>query len=107
MLPKKNRVTVKEVDTIFKEGVSLSSSSLSFRYLRNEGKETKISFISPKSVAKLAVKRNLLKRHGYRALVKHVALFPLGITGVFVFKKYQEDVLTLENEIKGILNKIN
>lgn len=107
MLPKKNRVSVKEVDKIFKEGRFLVSPSLTFKYLKNDTKRVKISFIAPKNVAKLAVKRNLLRRRGYSVLEKYINLFPSGIIGVLIFKKYQDDILIIENEIKNILNKIN
>src|SRR3989344_3714448 len=102
MLPKKNRVNTKEVDKIFKEGRSLVSLNLTFKYFKNYNKEVKVSFIAPKSVAKLAVKRNLLRRRGYSALGKYINQFPVGITGVFIFKKYQDDISILENEIKNI-----
>ncbi len=107
MLSKKNRSSTKEVEKIFKEGISLSSSNFTFRYFKNNNQEIKISFIAPKNIAKLATKRNLLRRRGYSALRKHLHQFSLGITGVFVFKKYQDDILILENEIKNILSKIN
>ncbi|MDD5720956.1 MAG: ribonuclease P protein component [Candidatus Pacebacteria bacterium] len=116
MLPKKNRVSTKEVDKIFKEGRFLISPSFTFKYTQNPNKEVKISFIAPKSVAKLAVKRNLLRRRGYTALSKYIDQFPLGIMGVFVFKKYQaspvglqprDDISAIENEIKTILSKLN
>lgn len=107
MLPKKNRAVIKEVDRIFKEGIFLNSPNLTFKYFKNNNKVVKISFIAPKNIAKLAVKRNLLRRRGYSALGKHIADFPLGITGAFVFRKYQDDVSTLSNEIKNILSKIN
>ena len=107
MLPKKNRADTNEIDRIFKEGSSLNSPSLTFRYLKNAGATTNISFIAPKSVAKLAVKRNLLRRLGYNAIEKHINRFPPLLTGVFIFKKYNDDVLILENEIKNILSKIN
>ncbi len=107
MLPKKNRAFTKEVDEIFKKGKFLSSSSLTFKYFKTSHKEIKISFIAPKNVAKLAVKRNLLRRRGYRVLEKHINQFPTGLVGVLVFKKYQDDVSILENEIKNIFSKIN
>lgn len=110
MLLKKNRVNTKEVDEIFKARKffnSPNSPNLSFKYIKTDGKQTKISFIAPKSVAKLAFKRNLLRRRGYTALEKHLGSFPTGTVGVFVFKKYQDDISILENEIKTLLNKIN
>ena len=114
MLPKKNRVSTNEVDKIFKEGKFLNSSNLTFKYIRNQrnqDKEIKISFIAPKSIAKLAVTRNLLRRRGYSALGEYlreyISEFPSGLRGVFVFKKYQDDIATISNEIKNILDKIN
>ena len=62
--------------------------------------------IAPKAVSRLAVKRNLLRRRGYRALEKYINEIP-SLLGVFIFKKYQDDVSILENEIKNIFNKIN
>lgn len=108
MLSKKNRVSKKEVDLIFKKGKFITSLDyLTFKYLKSNNLEVKISFIAPKSVAKLAVKRNLLRRRGYLALGEYLDQFPAGIIGVFIFKKYQDDILMLENEIKTILAKIN
>ncbi len=107
MLPKKNRANTKEVDKIFKEGRFISSPSLTFKYFKNSTKETKISFVAPKNIAKLAVRRNFLKRRGYSVLKKYLNQFPAGLTGVFVFKKHQDDVSIIENEIKNILKKIN
>jgi ribonuclease P protein component len=108
MLQKKRRLSKKDIDLIFKEGKSISSSSLNFKFTLTPSLVlSRISFIAPKNIAKLAVKRNLLRRRGYRALGKHIDQFPLGIIGVFVFKKFQEDISIIENEIKNILSKIN
>ncbi len=106
MLPKKNRVDTKTVEQIFQRGRSISSPNLNFKYILS-GKEKRISFIAPKSVAKLAVKRNLLRRRGYSALVKHIKGLTLGVAGVFIFKKAESNIKTLENEIQNILHKIN
>lgn len=107
MLLKKNRVGTKEVELIFKKGGFLNSPSLTFKYLKNSDKEVKISFLAPKNIAKLAVQRNLLRRRGYFALEKYIKLSPTGIIGVFIFKKYQDNISIIENEIKSILSKIN
>lgn len=107
MLSKKHRANTKDVSEVFKKSFFLSSPNLTFRYFKNTSKETKISFIAPKSVAKLAVNRNLLRRSGYNALKKCLNLCPVGVTGIFSFKKYQSDVAILENEIKNILTKVN
>jgi ribonuclease P protein component len=117
MLPKKNRADRKVIEKIFKEGKFLNSPNLTFKFfIKGNTTTPQISFIAPKSVAKLAVKRNLLRRCGYNALGKYIHQFPLGISGVFVFKKYQaspiglrpRDIVSIiENEIKNILSKIN
>jgi len=111
MLPKRNRVVKKEVDLIFKQGRFIASPNFTFKFVKIPTSQTcgnaRISFIAPKSVAKLAVKRNLLRRRGYSVLGKYIDHFPAGILGVFVFKKYQDDVSVIENEIKTILSKIN
>ena len=108
MLKKENRADRKAIEKIFTQSKLFSSENLTFRFiLKNDSMEPRISFIAPKSIAKLAVKRNLLRRRGYVALKKYIDQFPLGLVGAFVFKKYQDDTLILENEIKNILNKLN
>ncbi|MFA5937478.1 MAG: ribonuclease P protein component [Candidatus Paceibacterota bacterium] len=108
MLPKKNRADKKVIEKIFKEGRFISSSSFTFKFILNKSSnKTRISFIAPKNIAKLAVKRNFLRRKGYVVLKKYINRFPLGILGVFIFRKPEEDISKIENEIKNILNKIN
>ena len=108
MLPKKNRADRKSIEKIFKEGKFLNSPNLTFKFLINNTPSIpQISFIAPKNVAKLAVKRNLLRRRGYRVLSKHINQFPSGVLGAFIFRKYQDDTIIIENEIKNILSKIN
>ena len=106
MLPKKNRADKKTVNQVFKEGKFINSPNLTFKFMLIEAPTKKISFIVPKSVSKLAVKRNLLRRLGYSILKNKLKDFPPGISGAFVFKKYQDDILMLENEIKNILSKV-
>jgi len=108
MLPKKNRADKKAVEKIFKEGKFINSSNLTFKFvLNNNSTLPRLSVVVPKNITKLAVKRNLLRRRGYDALGKYFKDFPLGLMGVFIFKKHQDDILILENEIKTILAKIN
>jgi ribonuclease P protein component len=108
MLKKKNRADKKDIDYLFKKGKFLSFPNLTFKFLiDNNSSIPRISFITPKSVAKLAVKRNFLRRLGYNILKKYINNFPSGVIGVFVFKKYQDDKLIIENEIKNTLSKIN
>lgn len=107
MLLKKNRADKKAIEKIFKEGKFVNSPNLTFKFILINKDERRISFIVPKNVAKLAVKRNFLRRRGYVVLKKHLSEFPLGLTGAFVFKKPINSILELENEIKTILAKIN
>lgn len=108
MLLKKNRADKKAVEKIFKEGKFINSPILTFKFIfSGDLNVPQISFIVPKSVAKLATRRNLLRRRGYDALKKHITGFPLGTLGVFVFKVDQGDISIIENEIKKILSKIN
>ncbi len=108
MLLKINRVNKKGIDLLFKEGKSINSLNLNFKFILNfKTGAPQISFIAPKGIAKLAVKRNLLRRLGYRVLGSHIKEFPAGLIGVFIFKKYEESITTLENEIKNVVNKIN
>lgn len=108
MLPKKNRADKKAVEGVFKEGIFLNSPTLTFKFTKkNSSTGPRISFIAPKSIAKLAVKRNALRRRGYSALRKHIGRFPAGIEGAFVFKRAEEDISIIENDIQNILSKIN
>ncbi len=126
MLPKKNRADKKVIDTIFgsikpvlhKVGF-ISSKNITLKFVLNyDQKPFRVSFVVPKSIAKSAVKRNLLKRRGYKAFSNTSLPLPLGFCGVFVFGKKSLDVFggkinksnnpihNLELEIKDILNKI-
>lgn len=106
MLPKKNRVDKKTIEKIFQEGSFVNSSNLTLKFLKKRAGEKRISFIAPKSVARLAVQRNFLRRLGYRALTKQLDKFPLGFVGVFIFKKNIDSVQEIEKEIKIILTKL-
>lgn len=107
MLKKTHRLDRKGVVEVFKSGKFVNSATLTFKFIQTPSPHARISFIVPKGVAKLAVKRNLLRRRGYSALEKHFKDFSKGLAGVFIFKKYQEDISVLQNEIKSVLDKIN
>lgn len=108
MTPKKSRVDKKTVEKIFKEGRFLNSANLALKFIINKtAKGSQFSFIVPKGLVRLAVKRNFLRRKGYAALRKEIKDAPLGTVGVFIFKKTEVDEPTLKNEIKTIFNKIN
>ena len=108
MLPKKNRAGKKELATVFGSGKFFNYPNLTFKFkLNNNSNAPQISFIAPKTISKKAVKRNSLRRLGYLVLEKYINKFPAGLIGAFIFKKTQNDISILENEIKNILDKIN
>lgn len=116
MLLKKNRADKKAVEKIFKDGKTINSPELTFRFLFTGGKEKRISVVVPKGIVKKAVDRNRLRRVAYSVLQKNINKLPTGLLGVFVFKKYQafpgslpprENILIIENEIKNIFNKLH
>ena len=108
MLPKQNRANKKDINKIFKDGSFLNSTNLTFKFFIENGvKEPRISFITPKSINKKAVMRNKLRRIGYKALKKINENVPSSVVGVFIFKKYQENIFIIQNEIKTILYKIH
>lgn len=106
MLPKTKRADKKTIDQVFSAGKYINSPTLTLKYiLKNKG-TSRISVIVPKSAARLAVKRNRLRRLGYKALQKVLGQWPRGIEGAFIFKKYEDDSIKIEKEIEIILGKI-
>jgi len=121
MFSKKNRTNKKEVERIFKVGRFVGTTNLTLKFIKNSEKTSpKVSFIVPKTVAKKAVDRNLLRRRGYVVLEKYLQRLPVGFLGAFVFGKKSKEVFggrnkktiqnssskqNLENEIKILLNK--
>lgn len=91
---------------MFKSGKFINSATLTFKFIQTPSPRARISFIVPKSAAKLAVKRNALRRRGYEALKKELHRLPGGIAGVFIFKKYEDDAEKLGKEIETITGKI-
>ena len=119
MLPKKNRISRKEISEIFKVGRVVYSSNFFLKYLINkDSNTTKVSFSAPKSISNKAYQRNKLRRMGYDAIVNKISLLPKGFIGVFVFKKKsilgitsqraKNDIIytQINQEIKDILGKI-
>lgn len=119
MLPKKNRADKKLIKDIFKDGKFINSPNISLKFVKKKDISLRISFITPKTVSKRAVDRNLLRRRGYDILGKNLYLFPKNFAGAFIFgkesmkffggrkNKKRNPFQNLENEIKKILNKIN
>ncbi|MDP9249197.1 MAG: ribonuclease P protein component [bacterium] len=106
MLLKTNRADKKTIDTIFSVGKFINSQTLTFKYILTDARAVRVSFIAPKSTAKLAVKRNALRRLGYNILKKELYRLPRGLAGVFIFKKNEDDAEKLKREIETIIGKI-
>ncbi|MCM2338945.1 MAG: ribonuclease P protein component [Burkholderiales bacterium] len=119
MLPKENINNTKQIEQIFKSGHFVNSTNLTFKFfILSKNKNKRISFITPKTVSKKAVERNLLRRRGYYVLKNYFNLLPAGIMGVFIFGKKSVDIFgglknkknnpisNLDKEIKVILEKI-
>ncbi|MBP6865994.1 MAG: ribonuclease P protein component [Candidatus Pacebacteria bacterium] len=108
MLPKKNRATKQEIESLFKKGSVFSNPFFFLKYTKNEeNKPKKVSFIVPKKVEKLANRRNSLKRMGYNAILPFFHKLPHGFEGVFTLKQKEVSKSNLQNEFEKIFNKIN
>lgn len=104
MIPKKKRMTKDVFLSVMKEGKILSSPLFLLRFFNYGG--PKYACVVPKSVEKMATKRNSLRRKGYNAL--RVAQPLPHFTGIFFFKKGSEKAnpLEIKDQIQGLLNKI-
>ena len=105
MISKKHRLNKDLFNKVFKEGSVVNSPIFLFKFIKNPEKQGVFSFVTPKSVAKTAVKRNSLRRKGYNCLreVKKPS-----ILGVFIYKKGSIDVKKQEvrENIDLIFSKI-
>lgn len=119
MISKKNRNDRKAVAQIFKVGRTVGSLNLILKFFQTSTKNPpRISFVAPKTVAKRAVDRNLLRRRGYAVMERHLNKLPDGFSGIFIFgkksmgifgghgKQTKDQLGSLQNEIKTILNKL-
>lgn len=118
MISKKNRNSRKDIEQIFKFGRFFVSPNISLKFIKNPNNVKMFSFITPKSVSKKAVIRNLLRRRGYVILKKYLTIIPNGLMGVFVFGKKSamffggrksknlKPMNNLENEIKNLVFKL-
>lgn len=108
MLPKDLRVTTEVFKKVLKEGVSLHTPALSFRYYKETThRPSRFSVFVPKKVLKKAVDRNRLKRRINACLVEMYPVLNQSFTGVF-FAKQNTCTLpaeTLKKEIVEILTR--
>lgn len=108
MLPKKNRADKKTLAGVFKEGKFINTPSFSLKFiLKNTPTEPRVSVVVPKSIARLATQRNLLRRVGYQALYPHLSSLPRGLAGALIFKVFEDDFRKIQKDVAAIVHKIN
>ena len=66
MFPKKNRLSNREFDHVFRHGDFLGSKSFYLRFLK--GKEMQFAVSAPKKIFKKSVERNRVRRRAYAFL---------------------------------------
>jgi ribonuclease P protein component len=104
MLPKKRRISRKEIDKVLKSGQRLNSPHL-LLYLSKTGLNySKFSFSVSKKVCQKAVDRNKYRRRGY-SIISKAGKTQAGFAGLFVFKKGSSGLSfdTIEKEVLGLL----
>lgn len=102
MTPKKNRVTKELFLSTMSEGKALFGSIFVFRYINQV--KPQYSVVAPKSVAKLAVSRNKLRRQGYNAIR---SFCPKQGLGLFFYKKgsAKAEYADIKEDIGSLLKK--
>lgn len=108
MLPKNKRVTTELFQKILKEGKSLHTPALSFRYLRETTPDSsRFSVFVPKKVLKLATKRNYLKRKVNSALRSVYPQLRNSFIGVVYAKNTTINLTVTEiaEELKNLFKK--
>ncbi len=109
MLSRHNRVSTALCTAILKGGRSISSVHFSLRYLKGEkgaksGEYPRFSVVVSKKVAKLAVRRNALRRKIY-GILGEKDFFPTlpPVSALIMVKK---DIITEAKDIKEIKTEI-
>ena len=109
MLPKKRRLTAAQVREVVSLGKSVRGGALSLKYVVKEG-YFGAAVVAPKSVARLAVARNQIRRTVYRALSASLGSHVSGLqnTRVVFFVRTAPSPLfpTYKKEIVELLTKI-
>ena len=92
----KNRADKKAVEKSLKQVNFLTSFSLTFKFILNNNSVPQISLLRPK--VSLAGGKEIYKKTGYAVWEKYSEIS--SGCGRFVFRKYQDDISIIENEIK-------
>ncbi len=103
MISKNRRVTKGLFDSVIKEGNVLHSPFFMLKYKAFSDKDVyKLAFVAPKAVAKLASKRNSLRRQGYRAI--SCVNLKKGFVYIVFYKKQAKEASF--EQIKGDLSEL-
>lgn len=107
-LPKKNRLTKKEIEIVFKNGRTVKSSSLFVKIAKNNIGYSRFTFIIPSKKIALAVDRNKAKRLFFEEVRKNSVLLRGGydIVGVISKKVGRSWLKYLAKELREVLSKI-
>lgn len=89
MLPKRRRLSAREVREVLRRGRSLRAGAVSVRYMG--GSTGKAAVVVSRKVAGRAVERNRLRRAGYRALSVNPSFLPQDTHVVFFIQKKEFD----------------
>ncbi|MBP7119367.1 ribonuclease P protein component [Candidatus Woesebacteria bacterium] len=85
MLPKNERLTTAEFDTIIASGKVVRNETAHVKFLPSDSK--KFAVAAPKKLIKTSVMRHFMKRRIYRSLQECKEVFPNGHYIVFVTKE--------------------
>jgi len=109
MLPKKNLLKKKkDFDNIFKKGRTKAGRLVFLRFLKNNTKEVRISFIVSSKISKKAIIRNKIKRRMREIFKQNIDNIEKGIDMAIIArpeiinKNYQE----IKNDIENIIQSI-
>ncbi|HEY0221174.1 MAG TPA: ribonuclease P protein component [Candidatus Paceibacterota bacterium] len=108
MLPKKRRIVRKDFSYISNSGKRLHSPIFLLNLAKNKANSaSQVAFSVSKKTEKSAVKRNKLRRLGYRVLENNIKLIKPGFFAHFLFKKIKSfpEYEEIEKEVVELLSK--
>lgn len=108
MLPKASRIRATEFPTLLGKTRSIHGRLLSISYTSPDSTISgKFAVVAPKSIAKLAVDRNKLRRRVYAILREYKDAIAMGVTCMLFLKKEAKNASRQEikDEIQFLLKK--
>jgi len=109
MLPKKRRLNAAQVREIITSGKSVRGGAVSLKYVVKQG-YFGVAVVVPKSVARLAVARNTIRRAVYRAVSSSIgegALIPHNLMVVFFVRAIPSPLSpAYTQEVVALLTKL-